>query len=76
MSTLTEDERAFFVSWRCRGMDYMAARNGDGYGIADAIGNYYGAWQDVKNFRRLQQVRDPSSKPIGRIECISVRSRS
>lgn len=68
------DERVFFVAWRCQGMEYVAARNGDGYGIADAVGNYYGAWQDVKNFRRLQRVGDNGAKPIGKISSISVRS--
>jgi hypothetical protein len=71
---LLADERAFFISWRFRGLDYIGARNGDGYGIADVTGNYYGAWQDVKNFRRLQRAGDNGAKAIGKISSISVRS--
>lgn len=70
---VTSDELAF-VTWRFKGVAFMAARNADGYGIADATGNYYGAWQDANNFRRLQQAGDNGADPIGKIHSVSVRS--
>jgi hypothetical protein len=69
----SEKEQAF-VTWKFQGIAFIAARNGDGYGIADAAGNYYGAWQDPGNFRRLQRAGDSDSRPIGKLSGISVRA--
>jgi hypothetical protein len=63
-----------FEHWKFSGVDFMACRFGDGYGIADGHGNYYGAWQSVRNFRAAQRTGTESAQAIGTVRSISIRA--
>jgi hypothetical protein len=41
-----------FKTWKFAGVTYLSFPMGDGFGIVDEQGGWYGAWQDVDNFRK------------------------
>ena len=49
-----------FQTWKCKGQQYVAVDNGDGWHIIREDGENYGAWRKPEAFRKLQRDNDPN----------------
>jgi len=49
-----------FQTWKCKGQQYVAVDNGDGWHVIREDGENYGAWRTPEAFRKLQRDNDPN----------------
>lgn len=49
-----------FRTWKCKGQQYAAVDNGDGWHVIREDGENYGAWLTPESFRKLQRDNDPN----------------
>ena len=47
-----------FETWKHRGVQYLAIFNGTGFVIIDDVGNNYGAWINIENFKKGQRENE------------------
>ena len=48
-----------FCTWRFKQDTYVAVNNGDGWHVLNDRCENFGAWLNVKEFRRRQSMNDP-----------------